>query len=365
MLDQNKKYKIALIGDCLSLGGAEKVMALLSIYFDKQGFEVHNCIFVDIVSYDYSGSLFNLGTIKPNSNPVIRRTVRFFEFKKFIKQHDFDFLIDFRMRQNFFLEFLLSRVVYPKNAIFYVLSGIIDFYFPKSKFLARLVYSNKKIATVSAAIESEISARNYSNKVHNLFQPFDFESIKRLESETKIDDTYILAVGNMNTDNKQIDKLILAYSKSELPSKKVKLFVLGDGLLKTNYTKLVEQLGLENFVFFKGIFKNPFPYYKNAKFYVLSSKNEGLSNAIIESLVCETPVVAFDCFSGPSEIITSHENGILVGNQNFEKLTEAMNLMATDKKLLQHCKANAAKSVEKFSIEIIGQQWLDYLAKIA
>ena len=115
---------------------------------------------------------------------------------------------------------------------------------------------------------------------------------------------------------------------------------------------------------FKGVFHNPFPYYKNAKFYVLCSKNEGLSNAIIESLACETPVVAFDCFSGPREIITNHENGILVENQNFEKLSEAMNLMATDEKLYQHCKANAAKSVEKFSIEIIGKQWLKYLNEI-
>jgi hypothetical protein len=42
--NQNQKIKIALIGDSLA-GGAEKVHALLSIYFKNSGLEVQNCIF--------------------------------------------------------------------------------------------------------------------------------------------------------------------------------------------------------------------------------------------------------------------------------------------------------------------------------
>jgi len=146
-----------------------------------------------------------------------------------------------------------------------------------------------------------------------------------------------------------------------LPKKNIKLIVLGEGKLKVEYQKLVESLDLSGFILFKGILKNPFPYYKNAIFMTLTSKNEGLSNAIIESLACETPVVAFDCFSGPSEIITNYQNGILVENQNFDRLIEAMNLFITDLKLYQHCKLNAARSVEKFSVEIIGKQWIDFI----
>ena len=65
--------------------------------------------------------------------------------------------------------------------------------------------------------------------------------------------------------------------------------------------------------------------------------------------------------SGPSEIIQDRKNGLLVENQNFEKLTQAMNLMIEDFALYQICKQNAVASVQQFSLENIGNQWLNYL----
>lgn len=361
MSDQNKKHKIGLVGDSLSKGGAEKVHALLSIYFENQGLNVHNCILIDLVTYEYSGSVLNLGKIKTNSSSFVRKFNRFFALRNFIISNNFDCVIDFRMRPSFVLEFILSRLVYPKNTIFYVLSGRLDFYFPNNILLSKLIYKNKKIATVSKAIEDEISKNRFSNKVKNLFQPFDFEAIEILKNEFQVSGKYILAVGNMDSDVKQLDKLILAYSKSELPNQKIKLIVLGEGKFKIEYQKLADELKLSDLVSFKGTVFNPFPFYQNAIFITLTSKNEGLSNAIIESLACETPVVALDCFSGPREIIVNYYNGILVENQNFEKFTEAMNSMIFDKELYQKCKENALKSVQKFSIEIIGRHWLDFI----
>jgi N-acetylgalactosamine-N,N'-diacetylbacillosaminyl-diphospho-undecaprenol 4-alpha-N-acetylgalactosaminyltransferase len=360
VISKNKTYKIALIGDCLSYGGAEKVHALLSLYFEKQGFEVQNCIFRDLISYQFAGSVLNLGKISPNSNTIIRKWNRFFALKEFIHSNNFDFVIDFRMRPSFVFELILSRLVYPKNTIFTVLSGVLQFYFPKNSFLAKLIYANRNIVTVSEAIEDKIRNLKITNHVKNLYQPFDFESILVLKEAFAVDGNYILAVGNMDTNIKQIDKLIVAYSQSNLPKQNIKLIVLGEGKLLPEYQMLADKLKLTDLVLFKGTLKNPFPYYKKALFLVLSSKNEGLSNAIIESLACQTPVVAFDCFSGPREIIENNKNGLLVENQNFDKLILAMNNMIENKELYQDCKKNAVASVSGFSIAIIGKQWLDY-----
>jgi N-acetylgalactosamine-N,N'-diacetylbacillosaminyl-diphospho-undecaprenol 4-alpha-N-acetylgalactosaminyltransferase len=362
MIKQNKGYKVALIGDSLANGGAEKVHALLSDYFLQSGYEVHNCIFADMVVYDYSGFLLNLGTIHPNSNSIIRKVNRFFALKKFIKEGNFDAVIDFRMRTGFGLELLLSKWVYPKNTFYTVHSGILDFYFPKATFLAKLIYKNSKVVAVSKAIQKVVSDKNLAQKVYQIYNPVDLKNIDGLKNQYEIkEDRFILAIGRMNDEVKQFDKLIKAYSKSVLPSKNIKLVLLGEGKNQDQYKTLSQELRAADQVIFKGFVANPFPYYQKALFTVLSSKNEGFPNVIIESLAVETPVISFDCFSGPNEIIIDKTNGFLVENQNFEKLTEAMNLAVADENLYQHCKQNTKASCTPFDIEIIGKQWTELL----
>ncbi len=362
MINRNPTYKIALIGDCLAGGGAEKVHALLSQYFQKAGLEVHNCIFVDWISYEYSGSLLNLGIINPESNFIKRKISRFLELKTFIKENNFDAVIDFRMRTNFGLEFLLSKYVYPNNTFYTVHSGILEFYFPMNSVFSNSIYKNRKMVAVSKAIQNLILQKKLAENVSQLYNPIDLTSIATLKNNYSVDeDNFILAVGSMNSEVKQFDKLILAYSKSGLPNKNIKLVIIGEGKNLMKYEELTKELNINDSVIFKGFIENPFPYYKEALFTVLSSKNEGFPNVIIESLATETPVISFDCFSGPNEIIIDKHNGILVENQNVEKLTEAMNNLVEDKNLYQHCKQNAKASVAQFDIEIIGKQWLDLL----
>lgn len=361
MLSKNNKFKIALIGDSLSRGGAEKVHAILSVYFDKQGFDVHNCILINAVTYEYSGTLLNLGKIKANSSSLVRKIYRFAALQKFISANNFDCLIDFRMRPSFNLEFILSRLVYPQNSIFTVHSGYLPFYFPKKNSYSRLIYKNRKIVAVSKGIEELILNKKITTKLQTIYNPINTVSIEKAKNEFLTDSNYILAVGKMDNEIKQIDKLILAFSQSHLPKLNVKLIILGEGKFKITYQELTEKLDLSNFIVFKGNVQNPFPYYKNALFFVLSSKNEGFPNVILESLFCETPVIAFDCFSGPSEIISNCQNGILVENQNFDQFIEAMNLMSCDKEVYQYCKQNAKRSVDDFSVEIIGKQWIEFI----
>ena len=183
------------------------------------------------------------------------------------------------------------------------------------------------------------------------------EIIKLKEEFIPETQNYILAAGRMNNDIKQFDQLIIAYSKSNLPQKAIDLVFLGEGKNQEKYIQLAKNLGLENRVKFFGYQENPFPYYKNAIFTVLSSKNEGFPNVLIETLATQTPVIAFNCFSGPNEIIEHEHNGLLVENQNFEAFTKSMNRMVEDQNLYNNCKLNAKQSVRKFDVEIIGQQW--------
>jgi glycosyltransferase involved in cell wall biosynthesis len=355
-----KNYRLCLVSDQLATGGAERCAALLSNYFHQSGCEVQHVIVVDKIEYDYSGQVLNLGKLKNNSNGFFNRVKRFGVLKQFFTSNEFDFIIDFRVKRHSWQEFFIANYIYNSPLIVMVHSFMTELYFPKSLSLANKIYAKAvKIVTVSQKIEEKVRFNYAYSQLQTIYNPVDFDAIAKQSNDVFTSDfDYILAIGRMNDDVKQFDQLITCYAKSYLPNKNIHLLFLGDGDLRSTYEGQAKQLGLADKISFKGKIDNPFVYMKNAKFVVLCSRNEGFPTVLIESLACESPVVAFDCYSGPSEIITNNENGILVENQNFNELTLAMNKMISDANFYLHCKQNAKASVADFSLEQIGAQWL-------
>jgi glycosyltransferase involved in cell wall biosynthesis len=351
--------KICLVTVTLSDGGAERVAALLSKYFHAQEFEVYHVVFSGKVAYDFSGKLFHLEHLKDKRNSWWSRSKRFFALKKFFSDNHFDYVIDFRTKQHFLQELIIHNIVYPKF-IQTIHSYKLKSYLPKNRFLAKLLYRNcHQFITVSKEINEKVSSKYPFISSKLIYNPIDFENISEKVTEPISDDIqYVLSVGSMHKNIKQFDKLIESYSKSALPSKNIKLLILGEGKLKNKWVNLVESLNLHEMVLFKGHVKNPFRYYKNALFTISTSKYEGMPMVLLESLACGTPIISWDYASGPNEIIEHKNNGLLIENQNTEKLIAAMNLFVSDNNLYLHCKENALSSVKQFRLETIGAEWL-------
>jgi len=362
MILPEKNNKIALIGYSLTQGGGDKVMANLSTYFCKMGIEVHTIIVLDGVSYPYSGKLVNMGLLKNKRNGFVNKFKRLFFLRNYLKENNFDFIIDFRPRAKTVQELIISRFVYNSKTIFTVHSFLIDYYMSKSAWLTRLIYS-RSYATVAITdrvkerIEFEYNLKN----VMTISNPINFVEVnEKCNDEIDVDFEYIIAIGQFENGIKQFDKLILSYASSILPKKQIHLIILGRGNTEP-LEKIAKDNAILQYVHFLGFQDNPYKYLKNAKFFVLSSLNEGFPNVILESLACKTPVVAFDCQTGPREMIIDKKNGILVENQNLEQLTVAMNLFIEDVVLYKYCKKNALESVQHFSLDNIGEQWLDLM----
>ena len=119
-------FSNVLIGTSLSGGGANKNQALISKMFHQHGFETHNVIVVNSISFDYGGELFNLGLHK--SNGILNRIKRFYLLRNYIKNHKFDFIIDFRDRSKVLQEFFVLNFIYTVPYIPTIRSFYLEYY---------------------------------------------------------------------------------------------------------------------------------------------------------------------------------------------------------------------------------------------
>jgi glycosyltransferase involved in cell wall biosynthesis len=355
--------KIALVGDMLGEGGAERVQARLSIYLEQQGVEVHHIIVRDIVDYTYAGTLFNMGKLKNKSNGLFNKLKRVRVLKKYLKDNQFDYIIDFRVKNNFVQEFIISNWIYSTPYVMSIRSFETAYYFPKNNFLASIIYKKAYgLVTVSILLEEKLRAQYHYKKIKTIYNPIvESEIEKGATSKKPFDFNYILGVGRMKDNIKQFDHLIKAFKKSDAFANNFKLVLMGDGAYKNMLIDLVQKESLEDQVVFLPYMENPFPYIKNAYLMALTSKNEGFPNVLIESLACGVPVVAYNCESGPSEIILDENNGLLVKNQDIDSMAKAISRMIHDTTLYQNCASNSIDSIRKFNLNSIGREWLDYL----
>lgn len=355
--------KIALVGEMLSGGGAERVQARLSVFFEEQGIDVHHIIVQDSITYEFAGTLYNMGKLKNKSNSAFNRLSRFIALKKYLKEHQFDYIIDFRVKNRFIQEYIIANWIYKVPYIMSIRSFNTDYYFPKNRFLAKRIYKKAyALLTVSKALEEKIKREFKYDKVITIYNPLDIVEIQKLAShESPLGFEYILGIGRMQDNIKQFDHLISAFKNSTAKNKGVKLLLIGDGEHKTELKALVDEYGLNSDVVFKTYQENPYPYMKGARFMALTSKNEGFPNVLIESLACGTPLVAYNCESGPDEIISHEHNGLLVKNQDIDAMTIAIDRMLDDDELYNFCKSNAKSSIKKFEIDSIGNEWLNFL----
>lgn len=167
-------------------------------------------------------------------------------------------------------------------------------------------------------------------------------------------DCHILSVGTLK-EQKDHATLIRAFALLPL-ALNAKLTILGEGVLRSELEALIKQLCLEGRVALPGFEVDPYPWYRTADLFVLSSRWEGFGNVIVEALECGLPVVSTDCQSGPAEILENGRIGKLVPIQNPEAL--AASIAESLKNPVR--RDLLIRRARDFSVSSIADQYLDY-----
>lgn len=99
--------------------------------------------------------------------------------------------------------------------------------------------------------------------------------------------------------------------------------------------------------------------YDKASIFVLSSRFEGLPLVLLEAMSRALPVVSFNCPTGPKDVITNGENGILVSNGDVYQLAENIIKLIDNKELRKRLGDCANQSIAKhYHKDIISEKWM-------
>jgi len=167
----------------------------------------------------------------------------------------------------------------------------------------------------------------------------------------------ILSVGSLKTQ-KNHSVLIDAFARVSV-ALNAQLVILGEGHLRSQLERKIQELGLEDRISMPGFYVDPTPWFRTADIFVLSSDWEGLPTVLIEALEWGLPIVSTDCPSGPAEILDNGRFGRLVPVNDVRSLAanieDCLSSPTDHEPLIQRSK--------DFSVERISKEYLTYFDK--
>lgn len=173
----------------------------------------------------------------------------------------------------------------------------------------------------------------------------------------------IIMVGRLQPQ-KGYDVAIRALSKLADPLQDWRLVILGEGPLRTELEALRDRLGLRDRVILAGRVADPAPWLRRSQIFLLASRSEGFPNALCEAMVTGLACIATDCPSGPSDIITSGVDGLLVPVDDSDAIASALDGLIRDEQQRRALGTAAVTVADRFGIPAILTQWESILVEV-
>lgn len=382
----NKFKVLYCIGSLNTPGGTERVLSSKSsIFADKCGIEVHIC------------------TIGTDTN-------RFYTFSNNINFHNLSssyskksyphvpLLRGYLMKKDLYraYEDLIKQI--SPQVVIVMERGTDDFYIPnichKLNIPVAREFHFAKAAVYSRAsiMNSRLTKWRYIFDYKKIFRAFDnYDYMLLLTEKDQREGKYkaktvvipnivpplveadmvsdvrsskkFISVGSMNDRRKGFDSIIKAWAPLSSKYPEWTLEIWGKGPYEPKLRELIQTLGVERSVKLCGTTNDVASKYREAAFCVSGAVAEGLPMVLIEAMSCGLPCVAYDCPTGPSDIITNGQDGILVPLHDLNSLTQAIEQEISNLELRAEQARNARIKSDQFTERVIIPKWLDFFEK--
>ena len=190
-----------------------------------------------------------------------------------------------------------------------------------------------KIMVISEKIQHDFEnlakTEQDKNKIVRIYNPLDTEEIiakSKVGSRKSEDESPVfISIGTV-FPQKGFDRLLKVHRRLLEEGFNHKIQILGDGYDFENIKKLQQDLGVAETSTLFGFTDNPYPFIKNADFYILSSRYEGFPTVLFEAITLKKKIIATDV-SGVREMLEDGKLGLIVDNSEdgiFEGMKKAL-----------------------------------------
>lgn len=173
----------------------------------------------------------------------------------------------------------------------------------------------------------------------------------------------IMTCGRL-AEEKQFDILIKAFDKVYHRYPDYRLHIYGDGPEKDYLKKLINDYGLYEAVFLMGHYDDVFANAYNNAIFVLSSRTEGMPNALIEAMSIGIPSISTDCEpGGPRILMADGLRGLLVPVGDINALSDAICSYIENPEIACQYGKVGMEINNELSQEVISGKWLEIINK--
>lgn len=350
-----------LINSLSSAGGTERVTTVIANALDMRCYSV-SILTLDGVEDSFFDLNSNIRVVSVTGNKKLRGVKKLLVgivfLRNFIKKNKVDTLIC--------VDSTLSFYTFPAT---FGLKKVRNFCWEHFNFNSNLNKKSRDIGRLIASrfldhvivltnTDRELWASKLKNRKAEITTIHNPSAFPRQYSYNNKNKT-VLCIGRLE-HQKGFDMILQSWAKIRSVHD-WKLVIVGDGIEKQNLQNLSENLKLNN-VFFKPATRNIEEHFLSAGLFCLPSRFEGYVLVLVEALTFGLPAVAFNCETGPADIL-KNDSGVLVEPENVNELALQLEKMIFDDSIRQEYSSKAYEMSENFTTDEIIKQWITVLER--
>lgn len=384
-MKNSSKIKVLFRHRSMEMGGVEKVMLSVLNNLDQEKFEMTVClslnqgelrdefpnhvrkVFLTDGKEDFSKNKFiqkfqlfkrKLLLEKLSKNPeIVDKEIlkENYDIEIGMTYNDFELILNSSNKNSKKIGWFHSEINLPKLQP--LVPKILE-HFPQ---MDHIIYCSEKIQKIMHEVYPNLQYPAESVIINAI----PIEEIKKKAEENISDlpkNPVFVSIGRLHT-RKGYHKLMDAHFQLLKDGFPHSVLIIGDGEELPNLLAQQKKLGVTETFVFAGNKMNPYPYLKNADFFIMPSESEAWPLVIAEALILQKPIIATKV-GDVETMIKDRKTGYLIDYKTGE-IYEAMKEFLTNESLVSEIKKNLKDIENEFDNQKIFDEVEEIITNLA